>query len=131
MPRMSALIRASGLTFVVAAALLVPALARAQAPSGEDVYKRRCASCHDQVNQRIPPKASLQKLPSTRIVRALDSGAMMSIAFTMPRDERLAVASYLGTSDAVDGPPARAFCADRSIRLAAAPPVAWNGWSPG
>lgn len=119
----------------IAAALLVPAFApasaRGQTPSGEEVYKRRCASCHDQVDQRIPPKASLQKLPATRIVRALDSGAMMSIAFTMHRDERLAVASYLGTSATVGVPPASAFCPDRSIRIAATPAVAWNGWSPG
>lgn len=121
--------------FAVAAALIVPAFApasaRGQAPSGEEVYKRRCASCHDQVNQRIPPKASLQKLPATRIVRALDSGAMMSIAFTMHRDERLAVASYLGTSETVGVPPASTFCPDRSVRIAAAPAVTWNGWSPG
>ena len=91
---------------------------------------RRCASCHDQINPRIPTKESLRKMPATRIVRALDTGAMMSIAFTMHRDERLAVASYLGTSDTVAGPKPSAYCTDRSIRLAASPAVAWNGWSP-
>ncbi len=60
-------------------------------------------------------------MPATRIVRALDTGAMMSIAFTMHRDERLAVASYLGTSDTVAGPKPSAYCTDRSIRLAATP----------
>ncbi len=118
------------------AALLVsgaaaPSPAQAQTVSGEAVYTRRCASCHDQLNPRIPTKESLRKMPATRIVRALDTGAMMSIAFTMHRDERLAVASYLGTSDTVAGPPPSAYCTDRSIRLAASPAVAWNGWSPG
>ena len=70
-------------------------------------------------------------MPATRIVRALDTGAMMSIAFTMHRDERLAVGAYLGTSDTVEGPKPSAYCTDRSIRLAATPAVAWNGWSPG
>jgi polyvinyl alcohol dehydrogenase (cytochrome) len=95
------------------------------------VYARRCASCHDQLNPRIPTKESLRKMPATRIVRALDTGAMMSVAFTMSRDERLAVAAHLGTSDVVAGPLPSAFCSNRSIGLAASPAVAWNGWSPG
>jgi polyvinyl alcohol dehydrogenase (cytochrome) len=56
---------------------------------------------------------------------------MMSIALTMSREERLAVSSYLGTSTALSGPPASAFCSDRTIRLDARPRVTWNGWSPG
>ena len=30
------------------------------APTGEEVYKARCAACHDQVNERVPPKDALQ-----------------------------------------------------------------------
>jgi polyvinyl alcohol dehydrogenase (cytochrome) len=104
--------------------------AAAQTPSGEAVYKQRCATCHDQTSQRIPPRDALQKMPSARIVRALDSGAMMAVAFTMSQAERQAVARYLGTSDPVTGPPPAAFCADRSIRLNNVP-AAWTGWSPG
>jgi polyvinyl alcohol dehydrogenase (cytochrome) len=70
-------------------------------------------------------------MPSARILRSLDSGAMMAIAMTMHRDERIAVASYLGSSDAMDvGPLPRAFCSDRTVKLAATPTTAWNGWSP-
>jgi len=61
----------------------------------------------------------------------LDSGAMMSIAFTMSREDRMAVASFLGTEASVSAPPASAFCADRTVKLAAAPKFVWNGWSPG
>ena len=107
------------------------AVAEAQAPSGDTVYQKRCAACHEQANPRIPPREALQKMPATRIVRALDSGAMMSVAFTMSRDERLAVAAYLGTRDEVSGPSPAAFCRDRSVRLSAAAPAGWNGWSPG
>jgi hypothetical protein len=64
-------------------------------------------------------------------MRSLDGGAMMTIAFTMSREERLAVASFLGTPDTVSGPPPAAFCTDRTVRLAATPAVSWNGWSPG
>lgn len=70
-------------------------------------------------------------MPSARILRALDSGAMMAIAFTISREDRKAVAAYLGTNAAPSGPPESAFCADRSVTLAAEPRAAWNGWSAG
>ncbi len=103
----------------------------ASAASGEAVYQKRCSGCHEQINPRIPHREALQKLPSARILRALDSGAMMAIAFTIPRDERIAVAAYLGTNTPAAGPSAAAFCADRTVNLAAAPKSTWNGWSPG
>lgn len=109
-------------------ALLLPWASAA--PTGEEVYKARCSGCHDQVNERVPTKDVLQKMPSTRIVRALDSGAMMAIAFRMNRDDRIAVASYLGTKAEIPGPPASAYCSDRTVRLSANP-SGWNGWSPG
>jgi polyvinyl alcohol dehydrogenase (cytochrome) len=102
-----------------------------QAPSGEAVYKTHCAACHDSTSPRIPARDALKQMPAGRIMRALDGGAMMTIAFTMSREERLAVSSYLGTPDTLSGPPASAFCSDRTVRLAPRPRVSWNGWSPG
>ncbi len=101
------------------------------ASSGEAVYQKRCAMCHEQVNDRIPPREALQKMPSARILRALDAGPMMAIAFTISREDRMAVAAYLGTNTPMEGPPATAFCADRGVKLAAMPKASWNGWSPG
>jgi polyvinyl alcohol dehydrogenase (cytochrome) len=101
------------------------------ASSGEAVYQKRCAACHDQNNDRIPPREALQKLPSARILRALDAGPMMAVAFTISREDRMAVASYLGTNAPVSGPPDSSFCADRRVKLAANPKTSWNGWSPG
>ncbi len=110
-------------------AFLFPLVALAAAP-GEAVYEKRCSSCHEQINDRIPHRDALRMMPSARILRALDSGAMMAVAFTMNREDRMAVASWLGTSAPVSGPPASAFCADRSVKLAATPAASWNGWSP-
>src|SRR5579863_3626930 len=103
------------------ALLLLPCAMFAASPSGEAVYQKRCSGCHEQTSPRIPHREALQKMPSARILRALDSGAMMSIAFTMSRDDRIAVASYLGTDAAVTGPPASAFCSDRTVKIADAP----------
>jgi polyvinyl alcohol dehydrogenase (cytochrome) len=98
---------------------------------GEAVYKRRCAGCHEQLNPRIPPRSSLAKMPSERILRALDFGAMMTVAYPLNRAEREAVAAYLGTntSPAVMFPPS-AYCSNRNVTLAMNPKSAWNGWSP-
>jgi polyvinyl alcohol dehydrogenase (cytochrome) len=100
-------------------------------PSGQAVYAEHCALCHEQVNERIPHRTALEQLPAARIVRALDAGAMLAIAMTMNRDERIAVAEYLGTDAPDSGPPASAYCEDRTVRLRATPSDAsWNGWSP-
>lgn len=114
--------------FLLLAAL--PATGLIAAETGDAVYKKRCSGCHEQVSDRVPHREALQKMPSARILRALDSGAMMSIAFTMSREDRLSVSSYLGTTASAGAPPASAFCADRSVKLAAAPKTSWNGWSP-
>src|SRR5205085_10934212 len=79
----------------------------------------------------IPDRDALQKLPAARILRALDSGAMMAVAFTMIREDRAAVATYLGTNAAPGGPPSSAFCGDRTVKLADKPKSSWSGWSPG
>jgi polyvinyl alcohol dehydrogenase (cytochrome) len=100
-------------------------------PSGQVVYAEHCAMCHEQVDERIPHRSALQQLPSARIVRALDAGAMLAIAMSMNRDERIAVAEYLGTDAPDSAPLSSAYCADRTLTLRATPSASgWNGWSP-
>ncbi len=99
-------------------------------PAGAAVYAEHCALCHEQVDERIPHRTALQQLPAERIVRALDAGAMLAIAMTMNRDERLAVAEYLGTDAADTEPSSAAYCAERAVALDASQRPSWNGWSP-
>jgi mono/diheme cytochrome c family protein len=66
------------------------------APSGEAIYTQRCAGCHDNAAGRTPAKAVIQGLTRSRILRTLDFGSMMTIAYPLRRDEREAVAAYLG-----------------------------------
>jgi polyvinyl alcohol dehydrogenase (cytochrome) len=102
---------------------------QAAQPSGQEVYQTRCASCHDQPQPQAPPRAALQGMSAARILRTLDFGVMMSIAYTMRRSEREAVAAYLGTKGDEPGPPASAFCPnDRTIMAAPSKPR-WTGWS--
>src|SRR5918993_5410854 len=105
--------------------------APAQAADGAAVYASRCASCHDRADGRTPAQDALRSLTAHRILRTLDFGTMMTIAYPLRRDEREAVARHLGRPDAEPGPRPEAFCTNRSLSLAAlgAAPT-WNGWSP-
>lgn len=104
------------------------------AASGEEVFKQRCAGCHEQNNPRIPHADVLRKLPAARILRTLNWGVMGNVAYTMSIAERESVAAYLGTPGASVTMPPSAFCADRAVRFADAkaklPQPQWNGWSP-
>jgi len=91
------------------------------AVSGESIYNSRCASCHD--------RETFKKMPSARIAHALESGVMSAVV-PLAKDERDAVAAYLGSASASSLPPI-AFCRDRKVVIADATKVAWNGWSPG
>ena len=116
--------------------LLAAALATAifGAASGEEVFKQRCAGCHEQNNPRIPRVDALRTMPAARILRTLNWGVMGNVAYTMTIAEREAVASYLGTAAPTAVVPPAAFCADRAVHFvtdakAKAQPQ-WNGWSP-
>ena len=60
--------------------------------SGQAVYEKRCAACHDHSDGRPPPRTVLQDMTATRIFRALDFGPMINISYTMRPDQREAVA---------------------------------------
>jgi len=98
--------------------------------SGAQVYAQRCASCHDQTGTRTPPRESLTRLSPQRILRTLDFGLMMSVAYPMRREEREAVAGFLGKGRDDVAPPPSALCkADHPI-LASTTASAWASWSP-
>ncbi|HTB20477.1 MAG TPA: PQQ-binding-like beta-propeller repeat protein [Bryobacteraceae bacterium] len=119
------------LLIALCAALLISwSTGRAQTPSGEAIYKQRCSACHDQAGSRIPPRQALQKMPALRILRAMNAGAMMTVAYPLRREEREAVATYLGTPGPEPGPQPEAFCKERAISLKPVPDYSWNGWSP-
>jgi polyvinyl alcohol dehydrogenase (cytochrome) len=113
----------------VVAALLSAAPVLAQEPSGEALYKRRCAACHENADGRTPPVEALRAMTPSRIMRTLDFGAMMTIAYTLTRTEREAVARYLGRPGAEPAPPRTAFCSSRTARVTATTGAVWNGWS--
>src|SRR3977135_2619790 len=103
------------------------AVAGAAPRTGEAVYAQYCASCHDQTSPRIPPRTALKAVSSARIVRTWVAGVRMSVAYPLRRDERAAVASFLGTSDADNQLPGSAFCRDHNPSQPGATAARWNG----
>ncbi|HUQ52937.1 MAG TPA: cytochrome c, partial [Gammaproteobacteria bacterium] len=98
---------------LVAAIVALPWQLEAQTadePSGAAVYAQRCAACHDQVDARIPPRAALTEMSPARVLRTLDFGLMMSIAYPLTRGERAAVATFLGKGRDETTPLPSALC---------------------
>jgi polyvinyl alcohol dehydrogenase (cytochrome) len=114
-----------------ASAILATSASYAAAATGEDLYKQHCATCHDQVSPRIPPRDALQRLSAARILRSLDFGAMMSIAYPLRREQREAVARFLGTADDGDDRARENPCPADVPIMASPTSASWNGWSPG
>ena len=108
---------------------LASAASIAAAPSGEEVYKARCAACHDQNTPRIPQRDALRKLSAARILRTLDFGLMMNIAYPLKRDEREAVANFLGVAGGELAVASNTCSADKRP-ISGAGASNWNGWSP-
>src|ERR1700674_3827592 len=117
------------LVITVAFSALGPALSAAPV-SGEAVYQKRCASCHESGNPQVPSREALKRVPVARIARSLDFGAMSNVASSLRRDEREAVAAYLGGAGGNPAPLAKASCSDRTVAITGRSNSEWNGWSP-
>src|SRR6516165_2599860 len=100
------------------------------AVSGEAVYQKRCASCHDSANERTPPREALKQLSVQRILRTLDFGVMINVAYVLSRDEREAVANFLGVQRPDPPVPPQAYCSERAVNIGATPSPSWKGWGP-
>ncbi len=80
--------------------------------------------------ETTPPRDTLKQLSVARILRTLDFGVMVNIANVLNREEREAVANYLGVVRPDAPLPQQAYCADRTVHIGASPSPAWKGWGP-
>jgi polyvinyl alcohol dehydrogenase (cytochrome) len=100
---------------------------------GQDLYAKRCASCHDAPAEgsRAPAKAVIAVNTPTFIMSALAEGVMAPMARGMSSHEMASVAAYLSTrkdgglgAGALEAP----ACTDRPAPLNLAAASQWNGW---
>jgi polyvinyl alcohol dehydrogenase (cytochrome) len=65
-----------------------------------------------------------------RILRTLDFGVMINVAYVLSREEREEVAKFLGVERPDTAVPPQAYCSDRTVAIGSSPSPAWKGWAP-
>ncbi len=88
------------------ALLIAPMLTwAADDPYAAQLFQKHCATCHDSAagaNGRIPQVSVLKTMTPAAIQKILESGIMKTQAAPLSADERLRVASFLGTAVTVE-----------------------------
>ena len=72
---------------------LVPIVAAAD--DGPTLYKQLCASCHDAGTERAPNRDALRAMTPERVLTAMESGPMLSMAAGRTGVERRAIAEFV------------------------------------
>src|SRR5439155_26115574 len=113
--------------------LLLVVASTARAEDAAKIYQDSCASCHDTGANRAPTRDTLRQMQPDRVLAALESGAMISMANRRSPAERRALAEFVtGKSFAQPldtTPSAKAMCAGAPGTLTN--PLTgstWNGW---
>ncbi len=109
----------------LAFALSLPA---AEVPLGEELYKQRCAMCHERSSEtRAPALAALRQMTTEAIVKSLESGLMKQQGASLTAIQRTSVAGFLAGKLSTEPITTAGLCATTSQPLA----QTWNGWSAG
>ena len=104
--------------------IATPVLFAADDPYAAQLFQKHCASCHDSAagaGGRIPQVSVLKSMTPLAIQKTLESGVMKAQAAPLSADERLKIASFLGT----------AVTLERKREEIANPCPAGAGWSDG
>lgn len=114
-------------------ALLVVSPVPLFAQDGENLYKLLCSSCHDTGLERAPDRDALRAMTPERVLAALESGVMLSMASNRTGVERRQIAEFVTGKSFAQAlsttPPTQAMC--RATEGGFADPLAgprWNGW---
>ena len=101
------------------------------AQDGSSLYDRTCASCHNGGNDRAPSRDALRSMSADRVLAAMETGPMISMAIRLSTADRRAVAEFVSGKrigqPLVTTPPARAMCAGASGAFGLEG-AAWTGW---
>jgi polyvinyl alcohol dehydrogenase (cytochrome) len=123
--------RAAASVFVLSVSGL--AVAQDRAPDGAALYQRHCASCHDNGAARAPDREALKTMLPARVLTAMETGPMISMATGRSVAERRAIAEFVtgqSFATALDtNPSPQAMCSGAPGEFAnpSSGPF-WNGW---
>ena len=99
-------------------------------PEGEAVYKQRCAVCHDNQQDRIPPLFLIRRRSAEDVMQTLTAGSMKQQASGLSGDQIRALAIHL-TGKQPGAPIPENLdenrCKDGGKPISLSAPQ-WNGW---
>lgn len=115
--------------------VVAPAMAQTpeQTPDGAALFQRTCAQCHMGGVNRAPDMDLLRAMSADRVLAAMETGPMISMAVGRSAAERRAIAESItgrtlrNTLDVAPLPKAMCPEGNRSAFTTSAGP-AWNGW---
>lgn len=102
----------------------------ATSPEGAELYKQRCAVCHDNPQDRIPPLFLIRRRSAEDVIQTLTTGSMRQQASGLSADQIRALAIHLtgkqpGSAVQVDLDANR--CNEKAGTINLNGPQ-WNGW---
>ena len=106
------------------------------AQDGAALYRRDCAACHDMGVDRAPAREALQAMAAERVLAAMESGPMISMASRDSGADRRAIAQYvtgktLSARDLSTTPPQSAMCTAPGTFGPRSTAPGWSGWGNG
>jgi polyvinyl alcohol dehydrogenase (cytochrome) len=99
-------------------------------PDGSKLYEQRCAVCHDNAQDRTPPKSALARRAPDEIIASLTTGSMKTQAAGLKELEIRALAVYLTgkqPSGVIDPAQIANRCQSPAGPINLKAPH-WNGW---
>jgi polyvinyl alcohol dehydrogenase (cytochrome) len=114
----------------IAFAVLITGAALASAQDGATLYQQNCAQCHDGGMDRAPSRDAFKAMSADRVLAAMETGPMISMASRRTAQERRILAGFL-TGKQLTGvletkPSPQAMCSAPSNGFSNGP--AWLGW---
>jgi polyvinyl alcohol dehydrogenase (cytochrome) len=79
----------------VAMTFVCATLLSAQTPDGATLYRVHCSSCHDAGLDRAPSRDGFREMVPERVLAAMESGPMITMAVRLAAPERRAVAEFV------------------------------------
>jgi polyvinyl alcohol dehydrogenase (cytochrome) len=102
------------------------------APDGGELYKRACAQCHDNGVGRAPNREQFRAMLPDRVLSAMETGSMVTMANGRTALERRAIAEFVtGKTFATalsTTPSPRAMCTPANQPFAPGNGPAWSAW---
>ena len=100
------------------------------AQNGEALFKEDCASCHDGGMDRAPTRATLREFSAERVLGAMETGAMVSMASRRSAAQRRTIAEFVTgktlSTNLIEAPLPEAMC--KTEDRPDFSNVLWNGW---